>query len=925
MENVFQQQLVFENGAIISPVESGAWPGEYTSYIYWLARRSFALEEKPAAAELLVVADRHYEVFVNGVRVISRRNYFSGERYLLMQRNRAEAIAAALTGGDNTIEFLVRSDTFANKNYVRFHPLLWCEMRADDAEEPFLTTDTEWDVSVLQDWRPSRQFFFTHCFERMNLVPDSAAGVRGTPGNICYVKPYLVNSASLPPLFEWTDDHKRLDKHVPAQILDSGTWTPGSEVLCFNLHDVFGAGAGTLRAVVESPERRRIRFAASDYCACELTLNESRIAERNFLPGKDMQKQKDYLTAFGEGVIENGENDIVLQFSDDHKRFFHLQGKTSGHGAAGLWFSLIIHGMPEGQIRWQTADGRDITPVRREVELDNALAARDVSKPLESLKVRESPGAFSFESIRGKQRQFVLFDFACVKKGKVSFRIEASSPGRIYLSYGFEAGLGAVECSRNGGKAVDVVKVPAGISMYEGFEDRTFVYLDMAFEGFEGQVSVGELKVEERLFLDAASSSYDTDDEVLNRIWKASVRTAQICCDEIYMDNSEREHGQWLCSSPPNIAAGYYVFGGGREKAKKVLSEFAFHQEPNGALQGYAPGAWRRGKPHYQCHVGLYIRAVWRNYLYHGDTALAERLLPVLEKILSHWETYRNQDGLLEDIETVWLDWGVQMYSYAPGGDFRAKGDGGVLTGMNAYYLGALAMVGELAGAVGAAETAACCASMADETARSMKKLLFDRAKNLFRDGLYNQLAEQNFSQQANAACALYGALPPDDCRSVLQTAFEECRAWDDIIPASPDFALIAGEALFEAGLHLTAFEWIRRHEKMTKAPAGTIWEFWTPHKSLCQGTGSSLAYHLARYHAGLYPAEPGFAVIGVCPYHGGSKRLRAQLNTHFGLIGVEWERMASGFDYRIALPPALRDRDVAAAPGVSLTFESSE
>jgi len=47
-------------------------------------------------------------------------------------------------------------------------------------------------------------------------------------------------------------------------------------------------------------------------------------------------------------------------------------------------------------------------------------------------------------------------------------------------------------------------------------------------------------------------------------------------------------------------------------------------------------------------------------------------------------------------------------------------------------------------------------------------------------------------------------------------------------------------------------------------------------------------------------------------------------LNTHYGLIGIEWQRRGNACDYLLSLPPALQNRPLAVAPGVNLQLRQS-
>lgn len=918
----FENPFRIEQGLVLSPLAAGTWPGQENSYLYWLARRKFRLDTAPSSAALAVVADRHYEVFINRQRMVSQRNYFSGDRYLYRQDHREAEMAAALTAGDNEIVFLLRSDAYKNKNYTYCHPLLWCELSFPDSTGlTAVFSDAQWEVARLENWRPLRACVITRSYELAKLIPEAECGLRGTPGKAVYSHPCTLDPETLPPIYKWTEKPQRTDTHRPTGILFSGTWAAKQESLCFDLTEIFrtGGNAPVLTTVLHLHQETQIAISASALSACSLLLDGTEAASRDWLPGPDLMRQMNYLSPQAMFTLPPGTHELSFRFHAGHRRFLSWKQRfADSPNIAGLWFRLQVHGYDQAALEWHNCDGQTIRPRPLDCSTAESLSARTAQCDRQNVQ-QTAADSFTFLPTGKNDRQFLTLAYGGLKKGRLSFRIHAASAGRIYLSYGILAGNGAIDCARNRKDAVDIIEVPAGDSQYEAFEDRALAFLDLACENFSGRVEIRDLALHERIFLDPSAAAFESTDTAMNALWRASIRTAQLCCDEIYMDNFEREHTQWLCSSPPNIAAGYYFFAGNRSKADKTLLELALHQRADGELQGHAPGFWGE-RPAYQCHIGLYIRAVWRNYHYHGNLTLLKQLLPTLKKILSYWENWRNADGLLEDLHTVWVDWGIHMYSYAPVDNQRCAG---ILTAINAYYLGALRMIAELAAETSDREYAGKCSGWAEQTAGAMRDLLFDQQRNLFRDG-QNNSAEGNYSQQANAVAALYGVFPPAKCREILQRAFGPAEDRQDIIQASPHFALLTGEALFESGLDSLAWEWLRRHETMLSANADTIWEAWSPQVCHCQGPGAAIAYHLGRYHAGVYPARPGFATIGIHPHSCGQQRLKAVLNTHYGLIGIEWQRRGNACDYLLSLPPALQNRPLAVAPGVNLQLRQS-
>lgn len=335
-------------------------------------------------------------------------------------------------------------------------------------------------------------------------------------------------------------------------------------------------------------------------------------------------------------------------------------------------------------------------------------------------------------------------------------------------------------------------------------------------------------------------------------------------------------------------------------------------QQPDGQTAGYAPGKWFPRLP-LQCHMSLLAMACYEHFMHTGDERFAGDSLQAIMRMVEHWERYRDCSGLITDLHTVFVDWGSHIYSYGNG----CKGPTGALTTMNAYYLGVLGKVQQMAEYLGQAAEARSLGEIADAVRAAIREHLFDSGTGLFRDGMGNPLAERNISQTANTLAVLYGAAPEGEAERIMRRIFTPDQ---DIIPANAHFAPKLLEALFESGCDDLAVKIIKNDfGRMLDVGAGTLWETWEPYASQCQGTGASIARHLSRYLTGVYPAEPGYGKIGISPHPAGLEQIRADLATPVGRIRVEWERLGAGLAYRLMLPDALLGRPIVAADGVEL------
>lgn len=908
----FSRKLRFHQASPISPVPIDSWPGTRSDNLHWIARREFSLDDVPRRASLRIAADRHYDALINGEHVVRQRNHFHAGNHIFGQCWDLERVDEILKTGINLIEILVRSDIHGTKNHVPGHPFVMMELL--DSDDDVLTfTDDSWRMDVIDNWRTMIALATSIVHERVALQPVESRGPMGIPDTLTSVPAVRLDpGANLSPIYEWTDAPVETETIVPRGVCSHGGCVLAANALVFNLTDVFTDGSPpVLRATITVADSIVVPLAVSAMCECEVWLDGRRVGTRNSLPSRALMRQYNVASPLCELQLKRGDNDLEFRFGRGHERF--LKSPEKYQGSTGFCFKVVLHGLDNPT--W-SAGARSVTPIETVEELWDQFSAKGARDADATFEIDAPSSSFSVSNLNGERRFSVMFEFPQTARAYLSFRVEAETAGRIYLAYGVTREGVAVDCGRNGRKAVDVIDVPAGESFYQAEENRVFVYLDMTFEGFVGDVKIRDLRAEEPRFLDEEGSSFESSDELMSRVWSLSRRTAQLCCDEIYMDNPERERGQWIDNVHHLAAAGYYAFGESR-KAAKVLEETRLLQRPDGQLPGHL-GNWGRRVP-LQGHMALYVLATWRHFWHTGDQAFAKRQFPSLREILDFWADFRNSDGLLENLDTLFIDWGVHIYSYWS--ESPNPPPVGVNTAMNAYYLRCLRVVAELAEAIGYDREASKLNGEAKTLADAMGARLFDAEKGLFVDGVHHPLAERNVSQAANALAVMAGAAPVGLEQRVLREAFVECQPWRDIIPVSAHFTTQAGEALFHNGLSDVAYDWLRSgYGPMIDDPAGTLWETWEPYVSHCQGTASGVVYLLSRYHAGLYPAAPGFAKIGIAPNHCGRHWLKASLKTPFGVVKIQWEHQNDRYQCQLSLPDALRDREIVADQSVMLS-----
>jgi hypothetical protein len=422
--------------------------------------------------------------------------------------------------------------------------------------------------------------------------------------------------------------------------------------------------------------------------------------------------------------------------------------------------------------------------------------------------------------------------------------------------------------------------------------------------GFTGAVEISDIQTIEAVYLDTTGACLQTSDCLIDRIWPAALRNLQLNANELLVDNPEREHTQWLDGLFYEATAGLYIDGTRvARKSAKIIREFMLAQAPDGQMPAYAPGQWYPRTP-LQCHMNLFVLSCHAAYMSTGDAVLAAATLPVIRNMVDHWEHHR-VDGLITNLHTVFVDWGLNRYSYD-----RIRDGGrpvaGAITALNAYYLGSLSQSARTARWLGHDLFADQLEQIAADVRQAMQTKLYDSHLGVFRDGIGDEELETGLSETANALAVLYGAAPSGRSEQLMRTI---CRLSGEraVIPANTFFTWQFCSALFESGCADLALQWLRdRYGRMLATGPGTFWERFDASSSRVQSSGCAPVYLFARYLAGIYPAEPGYRVIGIKPVSGDLEHFTISLNLPAGPIGVKWTKNKGILDYRLYLPENL-------------------
>ena len=400
-------------------------------------------------------------------------------------------------------------------------------------------------------------------------------------------------------------------------------------------------------------------------------------------------------------------------------------------------------------------------------------------------------------------------------------------------------------------------------------------------------------------------ASFSCSDPLIEQIYRVGLRTVDLSALDAYIDCPSREQRAWtgdsvvhqmvdLVSNPDWSMAIWHPQLAATPRADGMLA------------MAPASDFWLADGtmvPDWSLHWVRSVRNLWE---YTGDTDLLDDLLPVAERTIRWFETYRDDDGLLADV-TGWvlLDW-ASVYS---------DGRSSTLNGLWARALEDLAVLAEASGNAG---TARWARRRYDEVKRSFE-LFWDEQRGVYVDCIVDGTPSVAAAQHGGAAALAAGIVPASRLERVIARLPDRTRlirhsfvmdtvsvgsdssgfihlvngypapTWDPIeqmVGAEPFFRYVLHDGLARAGRADLIVDQVRDWQSFLDAGESTWPECWNG-GTRCHGWSSTPTRDLIVHTLGIRPAAPGYAAVSVAPSLGDLEWAAATVPTPHGPISV--------------------------------------
>ena len=193
-----------------------------------------------------------------------------------------------------------------------------------------------------------------------------------------------------------------------------------------------------------------------------------------------------------------------------------------------------------------------------------------------------------------------------------------------------------------------------------------------------------------------------SEDPAFQKIWRLCADTIRYGVQEVYVDCPTREKGQYL-GDVTIAAACHALLTGDAGLYRKALENYAQSSFIDQGLMSVAPASLMQEIADYSMQFPMQL--AWLYHLTH-DRVFLEKMAPFAENILSYFEQFERQDGLLSGVAMKWnmVDWPENLRDGYDAPIQRPIGNV-CHNVLNAFYCGMVAQIDEIRSILGQAPT----------------------------------------------------------------------------------------------------------------------------------------------------------------------------------------------------------------------------
>ncbi len=467
----------------------------------------------------------------------------------------------------------------------------------------------------------------------------------------------------------------------------------------------------------------------------------------------------------------------------------------------------------------------------------------------------------------------LVLDFGRQVSGFVEMSIASEGSGVIDVAYGDRLEDGHVRSNLGGARFSDRMILTKCDSVWNSFDRRAFRYMQIEVRRLTKTACLRYVAVHEAQREVDPAGVFECDDEAVNRIWQAGVRTATLCTEDTFIPSP-------ALTREPNWAdlrilarAAYYGFGD-TELFAQAVGDYADLitsrrlENPDLAL--------------------LWMLSLIDLCEFTQDVEVAVRYRDVAESVIQRLRRFVGPGGLITgDVGELYLD-------------RLTTGRGRTSSVLNSLYARGLQCLATVRSIAGDTQTTQELIDEAAEVKRVINRDLYSRRHGLYLSCLDEADPEEYFSKLGNAVVAFCDV--PEFYEKSAIVRLVAAPDHPDEEPLSPLAASFIVEAMCAQDRREEALELIRSKWNILLTHSETLGGSFDGSSTLIRGYACSVVRDLVAEIVGIKPTLSAGRYT-VSPQLGGLKWVRGSVATPSGKLTVEHKTSRFGTVTTVRVP----------------------
>jgi alpha-L-rhamnosidase len=528
----------------------------------------------------------------------------------------------------------------------------------------------------------------------------------------------------------------------------------------------------------------------------------------------------------------------------------------------------------------------------------NAVVCREASSTAVAV---QTPSGWKISGTGPGMAARVIIDLGMVHNGWLSFQAFGKPGSRLIFSF-FEALEVGPELRINWPAACNNAvsyRLRKGWQKFESFFAYGVRYIAIHHQGV-GDVELQDLQILSANCGHLSQGAFRSDNIALNGIYAMCEQTVISATDDTLTDCPTYEAVNWNFDNRLGAMAALMTT---RNIAliRNTIDQYARDPYYPGLVRSHYPSTWENRIPVFSFHWIIFCQEF---YWHTGDNHFLKAVFPQVRRGIEEALGMLDSSGLLQwpASENPWhiIDWHSQRDDNHP-----------IVSAEQAIFLGALEAAALLADESSQAQNAKRWRAVRDQLRKALHECLWVKERDAYADSIHADGRLSPVSSQAsNAALALYGLGTGSwKQRLAKRLGNEECS----LLPCgSPMGLFYVLEFLDSCGEVETIFQTIlKKWGPMLEAGDMTTWEQFPekpgqriPTRSRCHPFSSYILKYFGKYLLGVESCAKGMNVIRFKPAPPSCiNKCEGVIPAAHGVIRVGWSRRGNRIESEIDAP----------------------